>query len=100
MKSANIIHRDLKPANIILTNKDISTSDVKIADLGLSKIICPEMDMMAQTICGSPYYMAPEVFKPGISYDFKADVWSLGVLIYELITGQVAFYARSLTELH
>ena len=97
MQQANIVHRDLKPANIILTTKDIMTSSVKIADLGLSKSI--DQDVMAVTTCGSPYYMAPEVFRPGVTYAHEVDIWSLGALIYELIVGHVAFPCQSLDEL-
>lgn len=70
----SLVHRDLKPANILL--KD---GKVKIGDFGLSKLL--GRDTMACTFAGSPYNMAPEILSHG-SYDTRADIYSLGTVLY------------------
>ena len=88
-----IIHRDLKPDNIFLT----SWFQLKIGDFGVSKSLNRTFDM-ASTLCGTPVYMAPEVIV-GRSYDQKADMWSIGCVLYELATGKKAFQTlREITE--
>ena len=73
--SENILHRDLKPTNILFHN-----GVIKLADFGFCKELLKENDM-TQTMVGSPIYMAPEVLK-GLIYDIRADIWSLGVILY------------------
>lgn len=91
LKSKNIIHRDLKPHNILLTEKN-SVERIKIGDFGLAKVITP-LDL-ADTMCGSPLYMAPEILRLE-GYDEKSDLWSLGIIIYELIYGHTPFSASN-----
>lgn len=74
-----IIHRDLKPANILF--KD---GKVKIADWGFSRLL--ENGQTTCSFLGSPAYMAPQALK-GEDYTQKADIWSLGVVLYESLTG-------------
>lgn len=74
----NIIHRDLKPQNILVSNNKI----LKISDFGFAKSYIKEE--LSNTMCGSPLYMAPEILKYE-SYSEKADLWSIGVIMYELI---------------
>ena len=80
-----IIHRDLKPANVFLT-KDW---DIKIGDFGLAKNLERTSDL-ASTHCGTPLYMAVEVLK-GNPYNHKADMWSLGCILYHICTLKMAF---------
>lgn len=71
----NIIHRDIKAQNIFLTK----TGLVKIGDFGVST----QTSSCASTVVGTPYYLSPEIIN-GAQYDSKTDIWSLGVLLYEL----------------
>ena len=82
----NVIHRDLKPDNILLDCQN----NIKIADFGLSEEFTPGEKL--NTFCvGTPEYMAPEVFQ-GHKFDGpKVDVWSLGVILYEMLTAVIPF---------
>ena len=87
-----IIHRDLKPQNILVTN----LGDIKITDFGFARYF--DNDMVIQTICGSPLYMAPEIMK-NKKYDLKSDLWSVGIILYEMLVGQAPFRAKNIFEL-
>lgn len=80
MHDKRIIHRDLKPANILIFSDGI----FKLGDLGLGRYMSDET-FKAFSQVGTPLYMSPEVIR-NEGYDFKSDVWSLGCVIYELIT--------------
>lgn len=92
MHNNNIYHRDLKPQNILIDKY----YNLKITDFGLAKD--EEENPLFKTICGSPMYMAPEIMKYK-KYDKKADLWSLGVIFYELLTGKTPFTASNHAEL-
>ena len=81
MHEQRVIHRDLKPANILITSDGI----FKLGDLGLGRIMNTETIKTFSKV-GTPLYMAPEVINGSSGYDFKCDNWSLGCVIYELIT--------------
>ena len=88
-----IIHRDLKSGNIFLMKSGL----VKLGDFGIAKGLQNTMDK-AKTMVGTPYYLSPEILenKP---YDSKTDIWSLGVLLYEMMTFRMPFVANSLPML-
>ncbi|XP_051923969.1 serine/threonine-protein kinase ULK1a isoform X2 [Hippocampus zosterae] len=101
LQSKGILHRDLKPQNILLCHPKgrRSTSintHVKLADFGFARHL--QTNTMAATLCGSPMYMAPEVIMSH-SYDAKADLWSIGTIIYQCLTGKAPFHANSPQEL-
>ena len=84
-----VIHRDLKPENIFLDEKNGSLS-IKIGDFGSSCILNPKRKVIG--CFGSAYYIAPEVLSG--SYDEKCDVWSCGIILYILLTGQPPYKGR------
>nr|CAD2158579.1 unnamed protein product [Meloidogyne enterolobii] len=93
-----IVHRDLKPQNILLCNPRHPNKPqptqliVKLADFGFARSL-PE-GIMAGTLCGSPMYMAPEVIMSQ-QYGAKADLWSIGTIIYQCLTGKAPFLAQT-----
>ncbi len=86
-----ILHRDMKPHNIL-----IKDNVIKISDFGFAKAF--EKNELITTFCGSPLYMAPEIIK-NKEYNLKSDIWSLGVIIYELLTKQHPYYVDTKTLL-
>uniref|UniRef100_A0A7M4F4K0 Unc-51 like autophagy activating kinase 2 n=1 Tax=Crocodylus porosus TaxID=8502 RepID=A0A7M4F4K0_CROPO len=101
LHSKGIIHRDLKPQNILLSyasrrKSSVSGIRIKIADFGFARYL--HSNMMAATLCGSPMYMAPEVIMSQ-HYDAKADLWSIGTVIYQCLVGKPPFQANSPQDL-
>ncbi len=88
-----IIHRDIKPENILIAEDN----SVKLADFGWSNYIEDEGDVRS-TYCGTPLYLAPEMIKE-IGHDEFLDVWCLGVLLFELITGNLPFTGKNVENL-
>jgi len=83
-----IVHRDIKPENVLLDKK----GRVKIADFGLAKIVGQDADFRltgARDIMGTPHYMAPEQVEKPQEVDHRADIYSLGVVFYEMLTGEL-----------
>lgn len=97
---AGIIHRDLKPSNLFLTHRRDGKPLVKVLDFGISKTL-KDFDLdgdltTSRAMIGSPRYMSPEQVRDARSVDARTDVWSLGAILYELITGKGVFTADSL----
>lgn len=93
--SLGIVHRDLKPDNILFESEN-PESDIKIIDFGVSRQIFKANDDL-NSIVGTPYYVAPEVLSG--KYDKKVDIWSIGIIMYVLMTGKPPFNAKSKSEL-
>jgi eukaryotic-like serine/threonine-protein kinase len=95
---AGIVHRDLKPSNVFLA-KSGSETIVKVLDFGIAKLTAPDMSLSKRTesgvLVGSPRYMSPEQ-ATGEPLDRRSDLWSLGVLIYEVLTQISPFEADNL----
>ncbi len=98
-----IVHRDLKPANIFLTKRADGSPAIKVLDFGLSKIAKPtdagptDASLTeTELVIGSPQYMSPEQLRSLKHVDARTDIWSLGVILYLLITGKRPFEGESL----
>uniref|UniRef100_A0AC34R2W2 Non-specific serine/threonine protein kinase n=1 Tax=Panagrolaimus sp. JU765 TaxID=591449 RepID=A0AC34R2W2_9BILA len=102
LHAKGIVHRDLKPANILLckpSNKSscpVNEIVVKLADFGFARVL--DDGAMAATLCGSPMYMAPEVIMSQ-PYDGKADLWSIGTIMFQCLTGNAPFIEKTPTLL-
>ncbi|WP_257450694.1 serine/threonine-protein kinase [Archangium lipolyticum] len=105
-----IVHRDLKPANVLLAREEPSALEVKLADLGLAKMPPSEVEARAEeptlpvstgggALLGTWDYMAPEQWVQSKSVDPKADVYALGVLLFQMLTGQLPFPAEQQKDL-
>ncbi len=102
--AAGIIHRDLKPANLFLTTGADGAPLVKILDFGISKAIEGEgtgehLITAPASVMGSPSYMSPEQIKNAASVDVRTDIWSLGVVLHQLLTGALPFRATNIASL-
>ncbi|HVH45027.1 MAG TPA: serine/threonine-protein kinase [Labilithrix sp.] len=94
-----IVHRDLKPANLFLAARGDGTTCVKILDFGISKLPASEGMTSTTALIGSPVYMSPEQLVSARTVDQRADVWSIGVMLHELVTGLPPFSAESVIQL-
>jgi serine/threonine protein kinase len=93
-----IIHRDLKPENIILPRSGKAKTLVKIIDFGIARIIDAPSITTTQHVMGTPEYIAPEQAL-GQAVDHRADIYALGVLMYEMLSGKLPFTEESPDEL-
>ena len=96
-----IVHRDLKPENLLYASNDEKSpmyDVIKLADFGLAKVVQGGNDHSMTTTCGTPGYVAPEVLA-NKSYNQQCDSWSLGVLSFFTLTGQVPFQGKNMNNL-
>jgi serine/threonine-protein kinase len=100
-----IVHRDLKPANLFLVRRADGTPSVKVLDFGISKVsgmAASGSDLgmtKTTTVMGSPLYMSPEQMASSKDVDARTDIWALGAILYELLSGTVPFQADTITQL-
>jgi serine/threonine-protein kinase len=101
--AAGVVHRDIKPANVFLVERRGAPRFVKLLDFGVSKAASELGASGAITksgaIMGSPLYMAPEQLRASSTVDARADIWSLGAVLFELVTGYTAHSGDSVAEL-
>ena len=99
-----IVHRDLKPANLFLAHGSHGERMIKVLDFGISKVNgsagAQQFSLTdTATLMGSPAYMSPEQLESSRNVDGRADIWSLGVILHELILGRVPFHGESVPQL-
>ncbi len=98
-----IVHRDLKPANLFLARRTDGSTRVKLLDFGISKL-APQAGgadvgmTSTQALMGSPLYMSPEQLRSTKKVDRRADLWSMGIILYEMLGGRSPFDADTLPE--
>jgi len=94
-----IVHRDLKPSNLFCTHGADGLPIIKVLDFGISKLGTVTIDEAMtgrHAIMGSPRYMSPEQFATPTDVDYRTDIWALGVMLYELVTGRAPFGGSTL----
>ncbi len=97
--SKGIVHRDIKPANLFLASRADGSVATKMLDFGISKIMGPDESRnltRTSSTLGTPVYMAPEQVRSSKSVDMRTDVWAMGVVLYEVLTGRLPFEGDSM----
>ncbi len=105
--ATGIVHRDLKPANLYLAKRPDGRRQLKVLDFGISKLVSEVGETSASVdltgtrgTLGSPLYMSPEQLESPRDVDFRADIWALGIILYELLVGQTPFHGNTLAIVH
>ena len=97
-----IVHRDLKPSNLFLTQRSDGSPLVKVLDFGISKHTHAAEELFSgsltetRSVLGTPFYMSPEQVRDAKKVDFRTDIWSLGLILHELLSGSPAFEGTTL----
>lgn len=100
-----IVHRDLKPSNLFCVERSDGLASIKVLDFGISKFtraeqVAGDLSLTStKSIIGSPFYMSPEQMGSAKNADVRADIWALGVMLYEMLAGALPFEADTLPEL-
>jgi serine/threonine protein kinase len=105
--AAGIVHRDLKPGNLFLARQSDGSEIIKVLDFGISKAVLAQGAASAadakltktQDVFGSPMYMSPEQLKSARDVDPRADLWALGAILFELLTGKAPFERNTIAEI-
>jgi eukaryotic-like serine/threonine-protein kinase len=103
--AAGVIHRDLKPSNLFLVRRTDGKPLLKVLDFGISKVVAghelgtSNSLTLPQAILGSPTYMSPEQIRASKVLDARSDIWSIGVILYELLTQQRPFSGSTISAL-
>jgi serine/threonine-protein kinase len=95
-----IVHRDIKPSNLFLHMRPDGSRRVKVLDFGISKsLAAPSRNTLEPGSVGTPAYMAPEQVRGDADVDGRVDIWALGAILYELLTGQMAFVGKDINAI-
>jgi serine/threonine-protein kinase len=103
--AAGIVHRDLKPGNLFLARRSDGSVRIKLLDFGISKLTSMPGGLQenamtsTQALMGSPLYMSPEQLRSSKNVDRRADIWSMGVIMYEMLGGRAPFDGDTLPEI-
>jgi serine/threonine protein kinase len=98
----HVIHRDLKPSNIMLVRGQDGQEQVKVVDFGIAKVVSESGAPGANSVSlllGTPHYASPEQFVPGSRLDGRSDIYSLGVVLYRMLCGNLPYTAQTLQDL-
>lgn len=97
----NIVHRDLKPENIYICRERDGSRRIKILDFGISKVKTEKGGglTLTGTVLGTPYYMSPEQAHGAKDIDHRVDIWAMGAMFYQMLTGRVPFSGESYNEI-
>src|SRR5204863_1083852 len=95
--AAGIVHRDMKPSNCIIINKDVEPDFLKLVDFGISKVKQADGAQAGNitrtnSALGTPLYMSPEQARSPRDVDLRSDLYSVGVILFELLTGRTPFF--------
>lgn len=103
--AAGIVHRDVKPANLFLARRRDGSRCLKVLDFGISKLSSADLTKgvaamtATQGLLGSPLYMSPEQLQSARDVDGRSDIWSVGVILHQLVSGSCPFNADTLPQL-
>ena len=97
--SQHILHRDLKPSNIFLVKRTPGREQVKVVDFGISKLVSDTQGAPVSSMMGTPQYASPEQFRLGENIDSRTDIYSLGVVLFQMLTNSLPFNDTTISAL-